>query len=53
MNQINKEKKELDKEKTTISNQIKAKLVKEKSKVIDCGKRGKLSYGKRLTNTIK
>ena len=53
MNQINKEKKELEKEKATISNQIKAKLVKEKSKVIDCGKRGKLSYGKRLTNSIK
>ena len=52
MKEINDKKKELDKEKTSISNQIKAKMVRKKAKVIDT-KRGKLSYGKRLTNSIK
>ena len=53
MNEINKQKKILDLEKTSISNQFKSKLVREKAKVIDCGKRGKISFGKRLTNSVK
>tara|TARA_R110002072_G_scaffold17009_2_gene65396 strand:- start:1048 stop:2136 length:1089 start_codon:yes stop_codon:yes gene_type:complete len=50
---VNAEIKTLTKEKTTISNQFKSKLVKERCKVIDCSPRGRVSYGKRLTNTIK
>jgi len=50
---INAEIKALTKEKNTISNQFKSKLVKERCKVIDCSPRGRVSYGKRLTITIK
>jgi len=50
---IGKEIKALNSEKTLISNDFKNKLVTKKSRVIDCGDRGKISYSKRLTINIK
>jgi predicted phage-related endonuclease len=52
-NEIGREIKSLNKEKTIISNSFKNKLVTNKARVIDCKDRGKISYFKRLTNTIK
>ena len=50
---INKQIKDLNTEKTEISNYFKNKLVKTSTKIIDCNARGKISYLKRLNINIK
>ena len=50
---VGKEIKALNNEKSRISNDFKNKLVTSKARIIDCGKRGKIAFSKRLTINVK
>ena len=51
--EIAKEMSLLKNEKNHIANSLKDKLIKANSKVIDCGNRGRISYGQRLSINIR